>query len=92
MVADLFQGKNHLQDKSLTLEKGFVVGGIEPLDFRHGCFERAVVEGGLLRSECSIIVQFYLVRQVGDDALVGLHTAHHEGSGHLAEAAQSPSL
>ena len=86
MVADLLQGKNHLQDEALALEEGGFVSVFLLADDAEALFDGLVIQGGLRRGEEGVLVLLELIRKVADDCLVCLETAQEHGRGDAFEA------
>ncbi len=85
VVADLFQGQDHLQYQPLTLE-AVRLAVDDAQSFPHHRF----IEYGLGRREGAVLVLFDLVRQIVDDALVGLQSAQQKGRSDAPEAFDDP--
>ena len=86
MVADLLQGKDHLQDEALALEEGGFVSLLLLADDTEALFDGLVIQGGLLGGEEGVLVLLELIRKVADDGLVCLEAAQEHGCGDAFKA------
>ena len=90
VVADLLEGKNHLQNDAFTLEECvgvvcLIAEGLLFFELGEEVIEGALVKGCLRASEFGVFVLDDFIGQVADDALIGLETAQHERCCDFAE-------
>ena len=86
MVADLLQGKDHLQDETLALEEGGFVSVLLLADNAEALFDSLVIQSGLRGGKECVLVLLKLIRKVADDGLVCLEATHEHGRGDAFEA------
>jgi len=78
MVADLFEGQDHLQHKPLPLEKRLSVSTFKAFNLSHNHLHGLFIQCSLLFGQQSKLILFHLVGQIRDNTFIRLHAAHHE--------------